>query len=282
MHRRPPARRGYTLLELLIASAIALVLMSALYFAFDLTIRSAETGRALVAESDLDRAVINRMTLDLSSPLGVLPPMSGGANSLSASTTTDTPAPATAPTATPSTTASGTTAAPLLSFQGGVIGTNEQLILFVSRVPTWLSDREVAADPNAILPSDAHRVSYYHHSGGKGLCRQDKPWITADRVGDSTDIDREAEDAEVIAPEVVALQFEYADGTGYLGEWDGTQASIDGSSATGPPRAVRVTLTFEYADRAGAKAQKKIVHVFPLRAAVGLLPADAATDTGGM
>ena len=102
---RRAARRGYTLLEVLIASAIAVLLLSALYFAFDLTIRSADTGRALVGESDLNRAVINRMAIDLSSPLGVLPPMSGGATdgaAASSTTTTDT-------TATTGTTATATT-----------------------------------------------------------------------------------------------------------------------------------------------------------------------------
>ena len=297
--RRSPgvARRGYTLLEVLIASTIAVLLLAALYFSFDLTLRTADTGRALVAESDLNRAVINRMALDLSSPLGVLPPMSGGAidgsSSGTASGDTTTPAPATttpgAKTATGSTTGStgGSTTSDtatdaLIPFQAGVIGTGDSLILFASKVPQWLSDQEAAADPNAILPSDAHRISYYLHSSGKGLCRQDRPWVTADKVGNTTEIDRSAEDGEIIAPEVVALEFGYADGTGYTGEWDGTQASLDGSSTTGPPRAIKVTITFEFKDRDGVAAQKKIAHVFPLRSAVGLIQPDATTTPEGM
>ena len=297
--RRSPgvARRGYTLLEVLIASTIAVLLLAALYFSFDLTLRTADTGRALVAESDLNRAVINRMALDLSSPLGVLPPMSGGAidgsSSGTASGDTTTTAPATttpgATTATGSTTGStgGSTTSDtatdaLIPFQAGVIGTGDSLILFASKVPQWLSDQEAAADPNAILPSDAHRISYYLHSSGKGLCRQDRPWVTADKVGNTTEIDRSAEDGEIIAPEVVALEFGYADGTGYTGEWDGTQASLDGSSTTGPPRAIKVTITFEFKDRDGVAAQKKIAHVFPLRSAVGLIQPDATTTPEGM
>ena len=296
--RRSPgfARRGYTLLEVLIASTIAVLLLAALYFSFDLTLRTADTGRALVAESDLNRAVINRMALDLSSPLGVLPPMSGGAIDGSSSgtpsgdTTTTDPVPTTT-TATPSaTTTTGSTTGStgssttsdtatdaLIPFQAGVVGTGDSLILFASKVPQWLSDQEVAADPNAILPSDAHRISYYLHSSGRGLCRQDRPWVTADKVGNTTEIDRSAEDGEIIAPEVVALEFGYADGTGYTGEWDGTQASLDGSSTTGPPRAIKVTITFEFKDRDGVAAQKKIAHVFPLRSAVGLIQPDATT-----
>jgi len=285
-------RRGYTLLEVLIASAIAVLLLSALYFAFDLTIRSADTGRALVGESDLNRAVINRMAIDLSSPLGVLPPMSGGATdgSAASSTTSDT-ATTTTTAAAPATTDSPVpmTADPLIRFDAGVIGTGEQLIVFVSKVPTWLSDRETAADPNALLPSDAHRIGYYLHSSGKGLCRQDKPWITADKVGNSTEIDRTNEDGEVIAPEIVAITFEYSDGTGYISEWDGSQASIDGSSSTGPPRAIKATITFEFTDREGNKAQKKITHIFAIRSGVGLIAPDATTTpdaattpTGGM
>ncbi len=283
---RSSARAGYTLLEVLIASAIAVLLLSALYFAFDLTLRSTDTGRALVAESDLNRAVINRMSLDLSSPLGVLPTMSGGGTDAAggAAPSADaaaTPAPAAdtaTPAATPATTS--TVADPLLQFQGGLIGTSEQMILFVSRVPKWLSDRETAADPSAVLPSDAHRVSYYMHSSGKGLCRQIKEWITADKVGNALEIDREEEDREVIAPEVVTLVFEYSSGTGYVAEWDGTQGSLDGDTATGPPRAVRATITFEYVDGDGKTAQKKIVHVFPIRSAVGLyVPETTAPET---
>ena len=288
---RRAARRGYTLLEVLIASAIAVLLLSALYFAFDLTIRSADTGRALVGESDLNRAVINRMAIDLSSPLGVLPPMSGGATDGAAAslTTTDTTA-TTGTTATATATTDTTmTTDPLIRFDAGVIGTSEQLIVFVSKVPTWLSDRETAADPNALLPSDAHRISYYLHSSGKGLCRQDKLWITADKVGNSTEIDRTNEDGEVIAPEIVAIAFEYTDGTSYVSEWDGSQASIDGSSSTGPPRAIKATITFEFTDREGNKATKKIVHIFAIRSGVGLIQPDATTTpdaatttTGGL
>jgi len=296
---RSSARRGYTLLEVLIASAIAVLLLSALYFAFDLTLRTTDTGRALVSESDLNRAVINRMTLDLSSPLGVLPPMSGGGTDAAGGATTSADAPATDPGATPAATTdpaatpaatpatTSTVADPLLSFQGGLIGTSEQMILFVSRVPKWLSDRETAADPNALLPSDAHRVSYYMHSSGKGLCRQQLEWITADKVGNALEIDRENEDAEVIAPEVVALVFEYASGTGYVSEWDGTQGSLDGDTVTGPPRAVRASITFEYVDGDGKTARKKIVHVFPIRSAVGLFvpetpPEPTTAPAGGM
>ena len=90
----------------------------------------------------------------------------------------------------------------------------------------------------------------------------------------------------MIAPEVVALSLDYASGTGYVGEWDGTQASTDGDTATGPPRAVRAAITFEFTDRDGNKAQKKIVHVFPVRSAVGLFvpetPPDTTATTGGM
>ncbi len=286
--RRSPLRPGYTLLEVLIASAIGILLLSALYFSFDLTLRTSDSGRALVAESDLNRAVINRMALDFSSPLGVLPPMSGGASDSSGSTPAE-PAPAETTTSTTTTTETGsttststtasTTTDSLLQFQGGIIGTSETLILFSSKVPRYLADKEVAADPNAPIRSDAHRIAYYLHSSGKGLCRQDKPLVTEDKVGNSTDIDRADEDGEIIAPEVVALQFEYADGTGYIAEWDGTQASLDGSSTTGPPRAIKVTITFEFTDRDGNTAQKKIVHVFPIRSAVGLIQPPEPTTT---
>jgi hypothetical protein len=106
-------------------------------------------------------------------------------------------------------------------------------------------------------------------------------------VRNSADPDYSTEFLDVIAPEVAEAVFEYYDGGVWLGEWDGSQTALDGKSATGPPRAIRVTLTFQFPGRGGVPTLKTVSQVFPVRAAVGGYsppieepPADAGT-TGG-
>lgn len=269
--RRTVRRSGYTLIELLVASAIATLLMLALYSAFDLTVTQTEIGRERVAHTDLARSVISRMSGDLTVTLGILPPQSGqsaGNNSSQQS-------------ADPSTTDTGTVT--LLPFQGGVVGTDQQLTLFVSKVPRSLLELR-PSDPKwsnatTLLPPDLKRVTYYMASSGVGLCRQERPWLTAAGTGDVTTLDTSMEEQEVIAPEVTAVSFSYLDGTSEDGvsEWDGTAASADGvTPVTGPPRAVKVTLDFATLDDRGQTVTKRVVHVFPLRAAIG----NASSSTG--
>ena len=108
-------------------------------------------------------------------------------------------------------------------FQAGVIGTDRQFTVFMSRVPESLVNPEAAADPTLILPGDLRRITYYLASDGSGLCRQERPWVTADGVRNSVDPDYTTEAADLIAPEVRDVTFEYLDAaTGeYLTEWDG-------------------------------------------------------------
>ena len=124
-------------------------------------------------------------------------------------------------------------------------------------------------------------MSYYIASDGSGLCRQERPWVTAPGVGDGTDPDRADEAGDVIAPEVKAMTVEYYDGSGWQTEWDGSVADADGAAVTGPPRAVRVTLTLEFPGRNGVAVRSTVVHTIPVRAAVGNYVPPSPTSTGG-
>ena len=273
---------------MLLASAIAVLLLAGVYAAFDVTMTQTQVAREQAADADLARAVANRLSLDLSASLGAMPPRSGGG------VPTATTAPSTTPSSSGSTTASssGTTSssssgsttttttdevtdtedpdaavklAADVPFQAGVIGTDRQLSLFASRLPQFLSDR--TADPTAVLPADLRRVIYYIGSNG-GLCRQERPWVTADGVRNSSDPDRSTEDADLIAPEVVDATFEYLDGGTWQSSWDGSQSTTDGTSVMGPPRAIAVTLVFA--------SGKQVRQVFAVRAANGLFSTGAA------
>ena len=303
MRARTRRRPGYTLLEVLLASVVAVVLLGALYSALEVTLVRMDVNRNVIVANDLSRAVFNRLTADLSNTLGPLPPKSGGdgttgsaaaspaTTATTASTTASTSASsgataASSPSADPSGTAA--TADPAASaaasgvnipFGAGVVGTDKQLSLFVSRLPTALTDLDVINATDVASPSDLRRVTYYLAADGTGLARQSKPWVTADGVWNATDPDRANEQAEVIAPEVKDATFEYYDGGTWQSSWDGSQTAIDGVSLIGPPRAIRVILVLEFAGRGGPK-QKRVSQTIPLRAAVGnYLPADAATTT---
>ncbi len=313
-------RPAYTLLEVLAATAIGVMLLAALYAAYDMTLRQTSTGRDLTADANLSRAVVNRVSLDISSAVGVLPPKSGGtpASSSSGTGSTDTGT-ATTGSGTTGTTTGGTgttgttttdtgttttdtgtttdgsttttTAATTgtdIPFQSGIVGNDQQLTAFVSKPPKYLSDRNVPYDSTVLNPGDLVRVTYYLHSSGKGLCRQERPWVTADGIWNSTDPDRSTEEDDLIAPEVANVAFEYASGTGYVSDWDGSQAGTDGCPNQGPPKAVKMTLTFEFPpERAGGDPiRKTVVHVLPVRASVGPGPAtttttETTTTTGG-
>jgi prepilin-type N-terminal cleavage/methylation domain-containing protein len=318
-------RPGYTLLEILVATVIAVLLMSALYVAFDVTLSQADTGRGVVAEADFGRAVFNRMGLDLTLPVGPLPPKSGGGSfddmdSTTTPSTGGTTSGTTTGTATGGTTSGGTTGGTggttsgtdtsgstdsgsadaqstnpaSIPLQAGLIGTATQLTMFCSKVPTWLTDRSGVDTSDQQVVSDLRRITYYIHGSGKGLCRQEREWVTADGVQNSPDPDLSTQDADLIAPEVSAINIEYAAGgadVGWTGSWDGSQTSTDGTATTGPPRAIRVTLTLDLPDNNGKTVQKQIQQVFAVRAAVGLsLPPDPpatdptmpSTGTGGM
>ena len=93
MTRRRSPRPGFTLLEVLLASVIAVILLAALYVALDVTLLRTDVGREQVAGNDLARAIVNRMTADLTGVLGPMPPKSGGGSSSTAPTTVDRPRP---------------------------------------------------------------------------------------------------------------------------------------------------------------------------------------------
>ncbi len=299
MKRSSPIRPGYTLLEILLASVIAMLLLAALYAALDVTLLRMEVNRDLIARNDLRRAVINRMSADLVNTLGPLPPKSGGdgmtgtgssASTGTASASTATPATSTTTAAASGTTTDATTTdSPVVTgadipFGSGIVGTDKQVTIFLSRVPTSLVDLEAAANVDVTLPADMRRVTYYLSTDGVGLCRQERPWVTADGVWNTSDPDRTDEFSEIIAPEVLDVTFEYFDGSAWQSTWDGSQTASDGVALTGPPRAIRVTFVMQFSSR-GTMLQKQVRHTFPVRTAVGnYVPptTDSTTTTGGM
>ncbi|MEX2120970.1 MAG: prepilin-type N-terminal cleavage/methylation domain-containing protein [Pirellulales bacterium] len=65
--RKPPGHSGFTLLEVLLALALSVLVLGALAFAIQVTLRATHSGRADVARAQLARAVLRRISDDLRS-----------------------------------------------------------------------------------------------------------------------------------------------------------------------------------------------------------------------
>ena len=264
-------RSGYTLLEVLVASVLGLMLMAALFAAFELVFKSTTGGRELTAEAELSRAVIAKLNQDIAVTIGVLPPNSGGTN------TGVGPGGASASSGSDSMSMTGASPGAYIPFQAGLVGSDTQMMLFASKAPKYLRQRFSTVDTNSTSSGDVLQVCYYLHSTGKGLCRQERVWATAEGVWNSTDPDRSNEEADIIVPEVTSLSFEYASGTSFTSSWDGSQGGTDGSTSMGNPRAVRLTFNLEFITKDGKTVEKTYMHTFPVRASVGTTAAAATS-----
>jgi len=273
-------RSGYTLLEVLLALAIALLLMGGLYVAMDIQVRLAQAGRLRVAESTLARAVLTRIAADVA---GVLTPIRSSADAGGTSTNTTTTPPtgtgsdaSTTPDATAGT-GEVTSLNAVTPFSGGVQGTGDVLVLFhcrpagVARVTT---ETEVA--PNG--GSDVRRVAYWL-VGDRGLARQEISRVTADDQATLLPPDVPDPESLVIAPEVTRLAILYFDGTAWLDNWDGTVAGADGVTPVGPPRAVKISV--EIRNPSDANRSRMYHHVMAVQSA-NAPPPEPTTATGAM
>src|SRR5438034_10612859 len=79
--RRIPRRSGFTLLEVLLASTIGVLLLSALYVAVNVQLHHAQAGRDLVQRGTLARGLLARIARDISPTLAPALPTSGSQSS---------------------------------------------------------------------------------------------------------------------------------------------------------------------------------------------------------
>ncbi len=306
-------RGGFTLLEVLLASLIALLLFGGLYVAMDVELRQANEGREAVQRSTVSRAIINRIAMDLAPSLTPTRAVaqtssssaSAGSSSTSGTSTSGTSTSGTSTSASTSSSTTGSSSPPTtpsstpsvpIPLAAGVIGYTDSIIIYTSRVPapnavpTGPDGSEL--DPNSNpVPSDIRRISYWLGSNG-GLCRQEIPWFSNDSFQMANTITYESgktDDDYMIAPEVESLQFQYFDintiptgGDGdWADNWDGTQPGPDGMTPYGPPTAIRITFTLSLTDSSGKTESKAYQHVIPLITSNGPnVAASGSTATG--
>lgn len=228
----PPTRRAFSLLEMVLALAIGMLLLLALYVSFDTYIRQAQSGREIVNEATLARNILARITADIGGQIG--PVDTRVADYHTAST-----APAADPTST-------------VSFNNGVYGTGTRLILSNYRIRKAPAKTQ-RTEPDATVTSDVQRTAYWMVMSGADIVGLARAEIRQATSPDSDTMDPTTlpeQNKFVIAPEVKSIKFEYYDGGGWKSEgseWDGGfSESADGSAPPlGPPAAIRITLTLK-------------------------------------
>ena len=154
MQIRSSRRRGYTLLEVILAVSISVVLIAALYFAMDTQFKHAQAAREVIEESTIVRALLTRITNDLAPVQGPVNPFlnaSGAyvnsqtttsgigstANNTAASSSSSSSGSSSSNSSSSSSSSSSTNANVINVSQTniGVYGDNESVTFTVSRVP---------------------------------------------------------------------------------------------------------------------------------------------------
>lgn len=264
----PPrtARPAFTLLEVLLATAIGVILLAALYAAVDIQYKQAQAARDIVEQSTLARALLARMGNDIASSAGPADPsrfratgnqvsssqqssqqsgQSTGQTTDSSQTTQQTTG-TTSGQSTDSTTGMTQGQVTGLTASGNFLftlsGDSESLSLFVTRVPrelTMLSN----ANANPGVVTDLRRISYWLVPGSPGgLAFEEIRPVTSDEAASAPPDVPDGVNSRYLAPEVRSLAFRYYDGSAWQSSWDGTTVGSDGQTPIGPPLAVEIVI----------------------------------------
>jgi hypothetical protein len=293
--RAPGRRASFTLLEVVLATAIGLVLMAALYAAMSVQLNLAQVSRTRIDQSALARAVLARMADDISANVGPISAASLAAAGLTGGSGNGSSTPATggagagagsagggagagsaggggAAGGAASSNANGSTGTTTntLLINLGVQGDQTHVVLYVTRLA-----RELDSMPNGPngdgTPAgvcDLRRVTYWLVSGGSGgLARQELKTVTSDDMNaippDNLPND---ESTYIIAEEIKNLAFSYFDGNNWNDSWDGTTPGNDGVTPIGPPMAIAIEIGVQFP---GSSEVKKYRQVVPILAANG-------------
>lgn len=261
-------RSAFTLLEVLLSTAIGVLLLSALYVAVDIQYRHAQAARDVVEQSTLARALLNRMSNDIACSAGPADPSRFRASSSQGSgsqqqsgqqsgqttgqqTTTDSTG-----TSGQQNTSSTTATDPMTStstsavtgsgnFVFTLIGDSSRLSVFITRVPRELTLASANPEVAPGVVSDLRRISYWFVEGQPGgLAFEEIRPVTAEEASSPPpDIPADTPTSKILAEEVTSLSFSYFDGSSWVSEWDGTSLGSDGQTPIGPPLAVAIVIS---------------------------------------
>jgi len=254
-------RAAFTLLEMVLALAIGVLLMTGLYFALDMHLAATTSGRLQVDQAQVARNVLKNIQSDFKDHLATLDayPSAKAAAAAASGTTTTTTATATTSAAMTYTLPSGATTTSF-PFNLGVQGDSTYCTIYISKLARAVVDAQ-QTDPTTAggatmqaEDSDLRRITYWLNTAGtKGLARQEIKVVTSDDTSVTNLPPAGVDDmTKIVAPEVVAISFEYFDGTNWQATWDGTQPGIDGVTPIGPPVLIAITISVARSDNLNA------------------------------
>lgn len=267
-------RFAFTLLEVLIALALSLILVAAVYQALSLHWRYSIAGQADVQQSQLARALLHRIETDIRSVIyreeAPATDASASDNGSTGNTTGASTGATGSTTGAAGTTDSGTTtdtataldpADAYATTNTGLFGNAQTLLLHVSKPSRQLNYSSLASMGVSVRTSDLQTVAYFlsgASSGGLqnvvgtrqlatpaaggdlvsvsgGLARLEGDRLTLSLADQQGNAGTLAGHTEILAPEVTGLQFQYYDGVSWYAAWDSVAYG-------GLPRAVEIKL----------------------------------------
>jgi len=244
----PARRRGFSLLEVMLSLTLSIVLLSAIFSAMNQSWRLTASGREEMARSQLARALLRKIALDVRAVMFVPPPPgedeTDGTSSTTGPTTSSSTSASTSSTTTDTTATDSTTETEPSATSIGIRGTATQIELHISRARRDLNFA-TNVDGNTVTTrtSDLLAVTYalaLAGSGsttGTGLIRTEGDRLIVQSVEENGGGAAPASKSQALAPEVAVLAFRYFDGTTWYDVWDSAEAGY-------LPRAVEVSIAF--------------------------------------
>jgi prepilin-type N-terminal cleavage/methylation domain-containing protein len=273
---RAAAGRGFTLLEVLLAMALAAIVLGAVTMAIDFHLRVVESGRKEVEEAQLARALLRKIAddlrcavryepMDVSSIEGLTASSSSSSSSRGNAGTAGTAQSASSASALTGT--SGTSgnsssstdpasatgeetdlaAAPVWGATPGLYGNHYEIQVDVSRLPRIDQYEQLMVDLDGRpgdLVSDVKTVAYYLGTSPDasimGLRRRELDRAATSFASQSGGVMELEQYQTLLAPEVLAIEFNYYDGIDWYPDWD---SSVSGGLPIAVEIAVAISMT---------------------------------------
>ena len=250
-----PARAAFTLLEVILALTLAVFLLGAIFTAMDQSWKMSASGREEMERSQLARALLRKISLDIRSIAYVPPPTtdstdatgsstsSGGTSSSGSTGGTSTSGGTSAASSTggSSTTATEPTEPSPTSI--GIRGNAQRVEMHISRARRDLEfSAQVDGNKLQSRTSDLRAVTYQLSIAGSGaplvgLIRTEGDRMAVQQVEEKGGAAASMSAQQALSPEVNYLHFRFFDGRAWYPTWDSEEAAR-------LPRAVEVTIGF--------------------------------------
>lgn len=269
-------RRGFTLLELLVAIAMSGLLIAAVYSGINLYWQYSTAGRDEVERSQIGRAILRRIEVDLRSLVYHKPAAAqsgtSGASSSTSSTATSAASGSNSSGSSGSTGSSTGSSSQTSDVQitspetasttttSGLFGNATTLMMHISHPRRDLAYSTLPQNTGAPA-SDLAMVAYFVSGSGtgtlqnmlpvQGLARTEGDRMVMSTAEQQSNLQALAARTEILAPEVIGLRFSYFDGVHWRYDWDSTVMG-------GPPRAVEVLLELAPASASGRAAGSQL------------------------